>query len=62
MIGSKIKNIREKCNLSIDYMAIQLEISKKDYIKIEKNANDLKISKLDKIVTVLGIRKSELFS
>ena len=61
MLTSKIKNIREQNNLSMEYVAIQMEISLKDYYKIERGEIDLKLSKLDKLVKILGINKSQLF-
>lgn len=61
MIGLKIKEIREQVNLSREYVAIQMEITVTDYNKIEKGKVDLKLSKLDRLVKILGIKKSELF-
>ncbi len=61
MLNSKIKAIREQNNLSMEYVAIQMEISLKDYYKIERGEIDLKLSKLDKLVKILGIQKSQLF-
>ena len=61
MIGVKIKEIRKRKNFSNEYVAIQMEISVKDYKKIENGKVDLKLSKLDKLVKILGIKKSDLF-
>ncbi|OYX86370.1 MAG: hypothetical protein B7Y83_01590 [Flavobacteriales bacterium 32-34-25] len=61
MFGLKIKEIREQSNLSKEYVAIQMEITINDYNKIEKGKVDLKLSKLDRLVKILGIKKSELF-
>ena len=61
MFGLKIKEIREQSNLSKEYVAIQMEITIYDYNKIEKGKVDLKLSKLDRLVKILGIKKSELF-
>lgn len=58
----KIKDFREQCNLSIDDVAVQLEISNKDYIKIEKGIKDIKLSKLDKLSKILGVPKSVLLA
>lgn len=58
----KIKDFRELNNLSIDEVAVQLEISNKDYIKIEKGIKDIKLSKLDKLSKILGVPKSQLLS
>jgi transcriptional regulator with XRE-family HTH domain len=56
-----IKEFREKKNHSPDYVAIQMEMSVKMYLKIETGTVDLKISKLDKLVKILGVKKSEVF-
>lgn len=60
-IYKKIKEYREKKNHTPDYVAIQMEMSVKMYLKIERGNVDLKISKLDKLVKILGIKKSEIF-
>lgn len=56
-----IKEFRERKNHSPDYVAIQMEMSVKMYLKIETGSVDLKISKLDKLVKILGVKKSEVF-
>ncbi|MBC7845276.1 MAG: helix-turn-helix transcriptional regulator [Flavobacterium sp.] len=56
-----IKEYREQKNHSPDYVAIQMEMSVKKYLKIETGSVDLKISKLDKLVKILGVKKSEIF-
>lgn len=61
MFGLKIKEIREQSNLSKEYVAIQMEISINDYNKIEKGKVNLKLSKLDRLVKILGTKKSEIF-
>nr|WP_315175831.1 helix-turn-helix transcriptional regulator [uncultured Flavobacterium sp.] len=61
LISSKIKEIREHRKLTKEYVAIQMEISVNDYNKIEKGKVDLKLSKLDKLVKILGTKKSEVF-
>lgn len=57
----KIKKYRIQKNHTPEYIAIQMEISLKKYESIEKGMVDLKISKLDKLVKILGIKKSEIF-
>jgi transcriptional regulator with XRE-family HTH domain len=57
----KIKEYREQKNHSPDYVAIQMEMSVNRYLKIEGGSVDLKISKLDKLVKILGVKKSEIF-
>lgn len=58
---SKIKEYRLQNNHTPEYVAIQMEISIKNYEKIEKGMVDLKLSKLDKLVKILGIKKSQIF-
>jgi transcriptional regulator with XRE-family HTH domain len=60
-IYNNIKVYREMNNHSPDYVAIQMEMSVKMYLKIETGTVDLKISKLDKLVKILGVKKSEIF-
>lgn len=57
----KIKDFREQNNLSIDQVAVQLGISNKDYVKIENGIKDIKLSKLEKLAKILGVKKSDLF-
>lgn len=61
MKNLRIKEIREYRNLSKEYIAIQMEISIQEYDKIEKGKVDLKLSKLDKLGKIFGIRKSKFF-
>jgi transcriptional regulator with XRE-family HTH domain len=62
MVGLKIKEIRERNKLSKEYVAIQMEMSLSQYSKIETEHVDLKLSKLDKLVKIIGAKKSELFT
>lgn len=55
-----IKTFREQNNYSIEYVAVQLELSNREYIKIEKGIKDIKLSKLDKLAKILGVTKSQL--
>lgn len=57
----KIKEYRIQNNHTPEYVAIQMEISVKKYKNIEKGIIDLKLSKLDRLVKILGIKKSEIF-
>ena len=57
----KIKEYRLQNNHSPEYVAIQMEISIKNYEKIEKGMVDLKLSKLDRLVKIIGIKKSQVF-
>ncbi|TDO97052.1 helix-turn-helix domain-containing protein [Flavobacterium sp. 245] len=58
----RIKEFRLQKNLTSEYVAIQMEISVKKYENIEIGIVDLKLSKLDRLVKILGIKKSEIFS
>ncbi len=57
----RIKEYRLQRNHSPEYVAIQMEMPIKKYEQIEKGLVDLKLSKLDKLVKILGIKKSEIF-
>lgn len=57
----RIKDYRLQNNHTPEYVAIQMEMSVKAYNNIEKGEVDLKLSKLDKLVKILGIKKSEFF-
>lgn len=57
----RIKEYRLQNNHTLEYIAIQMEISIKKYEKIEKGMVDLKLSKLDQLVKILGVKKSEIF-
>ncbi|GIZ10067.1 helix-turn-helix domain-containing protein [Flavobacterium sp. UMI-01] len=59
-IYKNIKEYREKNNYSLDFVAIQMEMSVKMYSKIERGKVDLKLSKLDKLAKVLGVKKSDV--
>jgi len=56
-----IKNVREQKKLSIEHVAVQLEISNKEYAKIEKGIKDIKLSKLHKLSEILGVKKHHFF-
>ena len=58
---SKIREYRLQNNHTPEYIAIQMEMSLKNYENIEKGIVDLKLSKLDRLVKILGIKKSEIF-
>ncbi|BDU27216.1 MULTISPECIES: helix-turn-helix transcriptional regulator [unclassified Flavobacterium] len=57
----KIREYRLQNNHTPEYVAIQMEISVKKYEKIEQGMVDLKLSKLDQLVKILGIKKSQIF-
>lgn len=57
----KIRDYRLQNNYSAEYIAIQMDMSVNMYLKIEKGNIDLKLSKLEKLVKILGIKKSQIF-
>lgn len=57
----KIKEYRLQNNHTPEYIAIEMEISVQKYKNFEKGIVDLKLSKLDRLVKILGIKKSEVF-
>ena len=61
MINKRIKEIRERNNLTKEFIAIQLEISLKKYDEIEKGKVDIKMSKLSRLSEILDVPKSEFF-
>jgi transcriptional regulator with XRE-family HTH domain len=56
-----IKQIREKKNLSKEYIAIEMEISLNEYNKIEAGQVDLKLSKFSKLVKALRMENNDFF-
>jgi len=61
MISLNIKIIREKKEMSKEYLAIQMDLSMQEYEKLENGTLNLKLSKLDQLAKILGVKKSELF-
>jgi transcriptional regulator with XRE-family HTH domain len=61
MIYYKIRKIRQLINLTVDYMAEELELSVRTYIAIENGEVDVKLSKLFTIAEILGITIRDLF-
>lgn len=57
---ANIKIIRERNAMSKEFVAIHMDISIQCYEKIESGIVDLKLSKLDKLAKILGVRKSDL--
>ena len=58
----KIKYLREKSNLSVEFVSIQMELSVKEYNNIEKGKIDIKISKLDKLAKIFKVKKSDFLA
>lgn len=61
-LSDKLKKAREKCNLTQDEVAEQTGISSNYYAKIERGEINVTIKKLYKIIKVLKINPSDIFS
>jgi len=61
MIYYKIKGIRKFKNLSVGFVASELQIPVAKYIAIENGEVDLKLSKLFLIAEILGVYPYDLF-
>lgn len=61
MIYYKIKGIRKFKNLTVGFLASELQIPVANYIAIENGEVDLKISKLFLIAEILGVFAYDLF-
>lgn len=59
-VGKNIKQLRELKNYSQTYMAQQLGISQRQYSNIESNVNNITISQVEKIATILNISISKI--
>jgi transcriptional regulator with XRE-family HTH domain len=60
MLCPNIKITRLKNEMSKEYVAIQMEISIREYEKIENGIVDLKLSKLSQLAKIFGVKKSYL--
>jgi len=61
MVYLKIKEIRERINISKEYISVQMDISIKKYNEIETGKVDLKISKLKELSNIFGVSESDFF-
>jgi transcriptional regulator with XRE-family HTH domain len=59
-IGNKIRATRESINLSQEYVAAKLEISQQAYSRLEKNPQNITVSRLYKLSEILGVPFSSL--
>lgn len=59
-ITKNIRKIRELKGYSQDYVATQLNISQRQYHRLENSESDLGLSKLDDICSVLGVSLYQL--
>lgn len=60
-IVNKINNFKEKNCISSEYISNELEISVRDLNKLLSGKVDLKLSKLEKIATIMNIDLKDLF-
>jgi transcriptional regulator with XRE-family HTH domain len=61
MIYYKIKEIRTLKKLSVQFLALELQVSLGNYIAIENGETDIKMSKLFRIAEILGVLVNDLF-
>lgn len=54
-IGNKIKMVRESINLSQEYVAAKLNISQQAYSRMEKNPDNISVSRLRELSSILGV-------
>ncbi len=59
-LGNNIKKIRELKNLTQEYVAEQIGVSRRWYMKLENDEESIKDDKLNKICKVLDIDINEL--
>lgn len=59
-IGSNIRKIRELKGYSQEYVSNQLEISQRQFSRIENNETDISVSKLQEISTILEVTPMQL--
>jgi transcriptional regulator with XRE-family HTH domain len=60
-IVNKINHFQEQNCISNEYISCQLEISVREFNKILSGNVDLKLSKLNKIATILKVDLKDLF-
>ncbi|MEM1406023.1 MAG: helix-turn-helix transcriptional regulator [Bacteroidota bacterium] len=60
LLGTKIRHFRQRKEYSQEYIASQLGLTQTSYSKIEKNASETSLSRLQKIADILEIQLSEL--
>ncbi len=61
-IGERIRNLREKKNISQEMMALELELTQSNYGRLEKDDKRLTVPKLLKIAEVLKVSIGYLFN
>ncbi len=59
-IGEKIKQVREKQNLTQQFIADELGITSNGYGKIERGDSNINIDKLEKIAEILKVKLEDL--
>ncbi|MBX3101666.1 MAG: helix-turn-helix transcriptional regulator [Bacteroidetes bacterium] len=61
-IGNKIRMVRELRGYSQEYMADRMGISQTSYSRLESEATDLTLSRLDQVANVLEINPMDLLA
>jgi Helix-turn-helix. len=61
-IGFRIKEARERKNISQEAMALQMDITQSNYGRLEKNDSRLTVPKLQKIAEILEVSIAYLFN
>lgn len=62
IIGQRIKKLREEKGITQETMAHQLDVTQSNYGRLEKDDRRLNVVKLLKIVRILNVNISYLFS
>jgi transcriptional regulator with XRE-family HTH domain len=62
IIGQRIKKLREERGITQETMALQLDVTQSNYGRLEKDDRRLNVVKLLKIVRILNVNITYLFS
>lgn len=61
-IGERIKGLREACDVSVEEMATELEVSPETYLKWEETGKDVPISAIYHIANHFGVEFTEILT
>lgn len=59
-VGQNIRKIRDLKGYSQEFMALELEISQRNYSRIENNELELHLNRLEKICKILDVSPQEI--
>lgn len=62
MIGKFIRKHRIKLNLTQDYLAKELKISRPTYLQIEKDSRGLTVAEAEKLATIFNLTRDDFLS